>query len=366
MSISRLGMNGKPPFKPTFLGLFEPTVMLFGLTNAPAAFQHMMNDIFKDLLGVCIVIYLDDILIFSEHPSEHEGHVREVLRRLREHDLFLKPEKCRFNQSEVEYLGLIVGEGRVEMDKGKVSAVLDWPTPKKVKDIQAFLGFANFYRRFIGDFSKTVRPMTELLRKDTKWVWGQRQQEAFDELKRCFTTAPILAMPDLEKPFVLECDASDFATGAVLSQVGGDGQVHPIAFYSKSLNDAERNYEIYDKELLVIVRALGEWRHYLEGAKHPVDIVSDHKNLLYFSDSRTLTCRQARWSLFLSRFNYMIHHRPGHLGGKPDAMSHRPDLRPEGPDNAVSSPSKSRNKGRIALFQRQGTRGNPVGGRVQS
>ena len=255
----KAGDEWKAAFQ-THLGLFEPTVMLFGLTNAPAAFQHMMNDIFKDLLGVCVVIYLDDILIFSEHPGEHEGHVREVLRRLREHDLFLKPEKCRSNQSEVEYLGLIVGEGRVEMDKGKVSAVLDWPTPKKVKDIQAFLGFANFYRRFIGDFSKTVRPMTELLRKDTKWVWGQRQQEAFDELKRCFTTAPILAMPDLEKPFVLECDASDFATGAVLSQVGGDGQVHPIAFYSKSLNDAERNYEIYDKELLAIVRALGEWR----------------------------------------------------------------------------------------------------------
>lgn len=314
-------------------GHFEPTVMTFGLTNAPATFQHMMNDIFKDLIGVYVIIYLDDLLIFSEDESQHEEHVREVLKRLRENDLFCKPEKCRFKQTTVEYLGMLISKGTVAMDPGKVKAVVDWPIPKKVKDVQAFLGFANFYRRFIRDFSLIAKPLTSLLKKDVRWNWSTAQQAAFEELKRRFTTAPILAMPDMSRQFIVECDASDFATGAVLSQVGMDGLVHPVAFYSKSLNDAERNYEIYDKELLAIVRALDEWRHYLEGASYQIDIVSDHKNLLYFSKSRTLTRRQARWSLFLARFYFEIRHRPGRLGGKPDAMSRRPDLQPDGADN---------------------------------
>ena len=314
-------------------GHFEPTVMTFGLTNAPATFQHMMNDIFKDLIGVSVIIYLDDILIFSEDTNQHEAQVRQVLQRLADNDLFCKPEKCKFKQLEVEYLGLLISQGRIAMDPGKVRAVLDWPTPRKVKDIQAFLGFANFYRRFVKDFSKLAKPLTELLRKGVKWNWGDSQQQAFEALKRSFTEAPVLALPDLSKQFILECDASDFATGAVLSQLGPDGLVHPVAFYSKSLNEAERNYEIYDKELLAIVRALDEWRHYLEGAPERTDIVSDHKNLLYFSETRTLTRRQVRWSLFLSRFDFAIRHRPGRLGGKPDAMSRRVDHEPSDKDN---------------------------------
>ena len=314
-------------------GHFEPTVMTFGLTNAPATFQHMMNDIFKDLIGVYVIIYLDDLLIFSEDESMHDEHVREVLRRLRENDLFCKPEKCKFRQSTVEYLGLLISQGNVSMDPAKVAAVVDWPTPKKLKDVQAFIGFANFYRRFIRDFSHIVRPLTNLAKKDSKWVWGPDQQHAFDELKRQFTTAPILAMPDLDRPFTIECDASDFATGAVLSQKGKDDLLHPVAFLSKSLNDAERNYEIYDKELLAIVRALDEWRHYLEGAAYKLDIVSDHRNLLYFAEARRITRRQARWSLFLSRFNFEIRHKAGKLLGKPDALSRRPDLAPDVDDN---------------------------------
>lgn len=326
------GDEWKAAFR-TQAGHFEPTVMTFGLTNAPATFQHMMNDIFKDLIGVYVIIYLDDLLIFSEDESQHDEHVREVLKRLRENDLFCKPEKCKFKQTSVEYLGMIISQGKVAMDPAKVQAVLDWPTPKKVKDIQAFLGFANFYRRFIRDFSHIVKPLTTLLKKDVRWAWTENQQFAFDYLKRMFTTAPVLMMPDMSQQFIVECDASDFATGAVLSQEGDDGLIHPVAFFSKSLNDAERNYEIYDKELLAIIRALDEWRHYLEGASHKLDIVSDHKNLLYFSESRTLTRRQARWSLFLTRFDFTIRHRPGRLGGKPDAMSRRVDLQPEGEDN---------------------------------
>ena len=227
--------------------------MNFGLTNAPATFQHMMNDIFKDLQGTYVIVYLDDILIFSKDQASHTKHVREVLQRLRDNDLFCKPEKCEFFKSSVEYLGMIISEGRVSMDPAKVDAVASWPEPKKIRDVQAFLGFANFYRRFVAGFSALAQPLTKLLRKDSPWRWGEEEQKAFDVLKKAFTTAPILIMPDLKKPFTVECDASDFATGAVLSQVGEDGAMHPVAFFSKSLNDAERNYEIYDKELLAIV-----------------------------------------------------------------------------------------------------------------
>ena len=317
----------------TEFGLYEPTVMFFGMCNAPATFQRMMNDIFGDLINKCVVIYLDDIFIYSKDRESHVRHVREVLARLKKNDLFCKPEKCKFFQEKIEYLGHIVSKGHVEMDPVKIEAILDWPTPKKVKDVQKFLGFANFYRRFIGSFSKMAKPLTSMTRKGIKWDWGKEQQQAFDELKRAFTTTPIRIMPDPSKPYIIECDASDFATGAVLSQRGDDGKIHPVAFQSKSMNDAERNYEIYDKELLAIIRALEEWRHHLEGAEHKITILTDHKNLEYFEKAQTLTRRQARWSLFLTRFDFEIQHRPGRMGGKPDQLSRRVDHEPTVRDN---------------------------------
>jgi hypothetical protein len=215
------------------------------------------------------------------------------------------------------------------MDKGKLAGVLDWPIPKKVKEIQAFLGFANFYRRFIKDFSKIVRPITALLRKGQTWDWGDKQTEAFKELKEAFTQASVLGMPDPDLPLIIECDASDFATGAVLSQRDQDGKIHPIAFQSATMNNAEQNYKIYDKELLAIIRALEAWCHYLKGAQHKVIILSNHQNLQYFSTSKTLTRRQAHWSLFLNQFDFEIKHRPGRLGGKPDKLSRRADHEPD-------------------------------------
>ena len=209
------GDEWKAAFR-TRQGLFEPSVMGFGLTNAPATFQNMMNEIFKDLIDVFVIIYLDDILIFSDNKEDHVKHVQEVLKRLREHDLFCKPEKCEFFRKLVEYLGLIISKGRIAMDEGKVKAILEWPVPKNVKDIQAFLGFANFYRRFIEDFSGIVKPMTSLLRKDAPWKWTQAEEESFKTLKNRFTNAPVLVMPDMTKQFIVEADASDFATGAVL------------------------------------------------------------------------------------------------------------------------------------------------------
>lgn len=185
------------------------------------------------------------------------------------------------------------------MDPIKLSGVADWPTPKKLKDIQGFMGFANFYRRFIQDFSKIARHMNDLMKKNIPWEWGEKQIQSFEELKRWFTMAPILKMPDPAKQYRLECDASNYATGAVLSQQYSKNW-HPVAFQSKSFNETERNYETHDKELVAIIQALDEWRHYMEGQGIPVEIWTDHKNLEYFMKAQNLTRRQAQWALFLS------------------------------------------------------------------
>ena len=328
------GDEWKAAFR-TNRGLFEPLVMFFGLTNSPATFQTMMNDIFRDLIAEGVVcVYLDDILIFTKTLAEHRRVTRLVLERLRQHKLFLKPEKCEFEQTSIEYLGLVVSQGCVSMDPVKVAGVKDWPVPTNRKEVQSFLGFVNFYRRFIQDFSHHARPLFDLTKKDTTWHWGESQQAAFNKLKELITSAPVLIFPKDQQPFRLEADSSDFATGAVLSQfVEEDGKWHPISFYSKSLSPVERNYEIHDKEMLAIVRALDEWRHWLEGAHHKFEIWTDHKNLEYFRTARKLNRRQARWSLFLSRFDYELHHRPGRSMGKPDALSRRADHGTGGEDN---------------------------------
>ena len=321
----RAGDEWKAAFR-TNRGLFEPVVMFFGLTNSPATFQTMMNHLFKELIDEGVVaVYMDDILIFTESLAQHQQVVRRVLQVLRENNLFLKAEKCIFEQSTVEYLGLILSPGQVAMDPVKVSGVRDWPTPITVKEVQSFLGFVNFYRRFIQDFSHIARPLHNLTRKDEPWKWADEQQKAFEQLKEAITSTPILMHPDRDKPFRLEADSSNFATGAVLSQLHDDEKWHPIGFISKSLNEAERNYEIYDKELLAIIRGLQEFRHLLEGARHQVEILTDHRNLEYFMTAQSLNRRQARWSLFLSRFDIRITHRPGKSSTKPDALSRRAD-----------------------------------------
>ena len=276
-------------------GLFEPMVMFFGLTNSPATFQAMMNTLFRDLIASGkVVIYLDDILIFTRTLEEHREIVRQVLKVLRDNHLYLKPEKCDFEQSSIEYLGMIVEEGVIRMDPAKVAAITDWPKPTKKRELQSFLGFCNFYRRFIRDFSKIARPLYNLTKQDVPWHWDTEQQQAFDKLKEQVTSAPVLAMPNDEGQWRVEADASDYALGAVLSQEQ-NGKWHPVAFLSKSFNDAERNYEIYDKEMLAIMTALEEWRQYLLGTREPFEIWTDHLNLMYFREARKLNRRQARW-----------------------------------------------------------------------
>ena len=250
------GDEYKAAFK-TVLGLYEPLVMTFGLCNASVTFQTFMNQIFEDLLDTGqVVIYLDDILIFTHTIDQLDRLTRKVLERLEHHDLFLKPEKCFFDQKSIEYLGVIISEGRVKMDQAKVHGILNWPTPKTLKNIQAFLGFCNFYRCFVQDFSAIAHPLSQLTKKDTPFAWGDAQEKAFRALITAFTTAPVLALPDHMKPFRLIMDASAFTTGAILEQPDAFNRWHPIAYYSKSLQPTERNYEIHDLELLAIIRAL--------------------------------------------------------------------------------------------------------------
>lgn len=311
----------------THRGLYEALVMYFGFTNAPATFQAMMNELLKDLIQQGHVkVYLDDILIFTLTLEENLEITKVVLGRLKDNDLFAKPEKCFFFKKEIEYLGMIISHESIRMDPSKVSGVLEWPTPTRVKHVQAFLGLANFYRRFIKDFAKHSKPLTTLTKKEQKWSWGPEQEDAFQWLKDAFTSAPILKIPDDENPFRLETDASDFATGAVLSQLYPKTKLwHPVAFFSKSLNEHERNYDIYDKELLAIVRAMDEYRQHLEGHPHTIEIWSDHRNLTYFKTAQKLTRRQARWSLFLTRFNFLLQHKPGKTMLTADPLSRRPD-----------------------------------------
>ena len=199
-------------------GSFEPTVMFFGLTNSPATFQTMMNDLLRDLVvEEKVAVFIDDVMVATETEEGHDEIVEEVLRRLEENDLFVKPEKCVWKVREVGFLGVIIGEDGVKMEKEKVQGVIEWPVPKSMKDVQKFLGLANYYRWFVKDFAKIAKPLHEMMRKETKWSWGERQQKAFEKLKEKFTTEPVLVIPDLDKEIRVEADASDFVMGGVLS-----------------------------------------------------------------------------------------------------------------------------------------------------
>jgi transposase InsO family protein len=322
------GDEWKTAFK-TRYGSFEALVMPFGLTNAPATFQRFVNSIFHDMTDTQLIVYLDDIAIFAETLEELRRRTKEVLKRLRDNHLFLNPSKCHWEKTEIEYLGLIVGGGEVHMDPKKTDAIASWPAPKTVKELQAFLGFANFYRRFIHKYSEIARPLFNLLTKSKEWSWDEDQQGAFQELKSAFKEEVVTLLPDPEKPYFLETDSSDYAQGGVLSQTNDEGSLKPIAFFSKTMLPAERNYDIHDKELLAIVKCFKEWRQYLEGSKHQVTVYSDHRALKTFMTNKTLNRRQARWSTFLAEFDFQIEFRPGKQNSKPDLLSRRPDLKPE-------------------------------------
>src|ERR1700709_2593277 len=282
----REGDEWKAAFR-TNQGLFEPLVMYFGLTNSPATFPTMMNDIFQDLImSGNVMVYLADILIAHSDLSQHHELVREVLRRLWEHKLYLRPEKCEFKRLSIEYLGVIILHNHVEMDPVKEAGVYASPPPVNKKDVQQFIGFTNFYWRFIWDFSDIARPLFDLTAKGKVWAWTEREVSAFQSLKDTVTSDPVLILPDESRMYRLEADSSNFASGAILSQESSDSKWHPMVLFSKSFSPVQCNYTIHDKEMLAIVRSLEEWGHFLEGSQLLVEIWTDHKNLEYFQKSQ--------------------------------------------------------------------------------
>ena len=292
-------------------GLFEPTVMFFGLTNSPATFQHMMDDIFRDLInqGV-LIVYIDDLLIFTETLEQHRKITQEVLKRLRKHKLFLKLSKCRFEASEVDFLGMVIKHGEITMAREKVQAVADWPTPKNLRDVRSFMQFCNFYRAFVPNFAELVIPLNELTKKGVPFEWTNEREMAMQSLKKAIAQDVVPSFPVPGAKLRLEVDASNYAMGAVLHQIV-DGKPRPLGFFSKTMVPAERNYQIYDKEMLGLMRALEHWRHFLKNTPTQFDVWTDHSNLQYFREPQKLNLRQAGWYSTLADFNFKLHHRPG-------------------------------------------------------
>ena len=290
----------------THMGLFEYKVLPFGLSNAPAAFQREMQRLIGHLDFV--LVYLDDILIFSRDPAEHAKHLRTVLELLRTHKLYAKMSKCSFFKDELPFLGYVVGKNGVAMDSAKVKTIMDWPEPSSPKDLKSFLGLCNYFKRFIQGYSLLVAPLTRLTSTSVVFGFGQAERAAFLELKKCLTSAPVLALPNPTQPFEVVCDASGFGAGAVLLQNG-----RPVAFHSYKFNSAECNYSPGEQELLAVIKALERWRCYLEGAEGGVTVVTDHQpnTFLHTKPAVQLSRRQTHWMEFLSRFDFVWEYRKG-------------------------------------------------------
>ncbi|KAK1681376.1 hypothetical protein QYE76_042224 [Lolium multiflorum] len=310
-----LGDEWKTAFK-TKLGLYEWLVMPFGLSNAPSTFMRLMNHILRPLIGKSVVVYFDDILIYSKNLEDHVQHVREVLCILRHEKLFANLPKCHFAQNKLVFLGFVVSANGIEVDSSKVEAIHNWPTPTNVGQVRSFHGLAGFYRRFVKDFSTIACPLNELTKKNVPFVWGKAQQKAFDELKKRLTEAPLLALPDFAKTFEIECDASGLGIGGVLMQNG-----KPVAYYSEKLDGARLNYPIYDKELYALVRVLEVWQHYLWPKEFVIH--SDHESLKYLKSQHNLNKRHAKWVEFIESFPYVIKYKKGKENVVADALSRK-------------------------------------------
>jgi hypothetical protein len=300
---------------------FEFLKMLFGLKSAPSTFQRLMNRVFLGLIGTRCFVYLDDIVLFAETLQEHNERLREVFERLRQFNLKIEPDKCEFLKTEISYLGHIVtGEG-VRPDPNKVRAIKDFPIPKNATDVKSFLGLAGYYRKFIPQFSKIAKPLNDLLKKNHLWSWEQEQRDSFRSLQTALTQEPVLQYPDFTKPFVLTCDASGYAIGAILSQ-GKIGHDKPISFASRTLNKAEQNYSTIEKELTAIVWACRHFRPYLLG--RTFTIVTDHKPLTWMFSVKDPSSRLLRWRLLLEEFDYTIEYKAGSKNVNADALSRNP------------------------------------------
>jgi hypothetical protein len=314
----------------TRFGLYEFTVLPFGLTNAPPTFMRLMHSILGPYLDKFVVVFLDDICIFSSNAEDHLHHIDTVLKTLAAHNLKVKLSKCSFGRQELEFLGHLISRQGVRPDPRKLQAVRDWPIPKDTTEVRQFLGFTNFYRKFVKDFSTIAAPLTDLTKSTVPFRWDVDTQSSFDALKNALCSAPVLVLPHTgpDATFTLYTDASTFAVGAVLLQEHNSA-LHPVAFESRKLNPHERNYPVHELELLAVVHGLRTFRHYLEGCKR-FNTVTDHDTLRHFFGQKDLSRRQARWLEFLAPYaNSMdIVYRRG-TENQADALSRRPDLKSE-------------------------------------
>lgn len=309
-------------------GLYEFLVMPFGLCNAPATFQALMNDVLRPFLRRFVLVFFDDILIYSSSLAEHLRHVRTVLTMLHQHRLFVKRSKCAFGVDSISYLGHIISATGVAMDPDKVRAVADWPTPRSARAVRGFLGLAGYYRKFVKEFGTIAALLTALLKKEG-FAWTEASTAAFTTLKNAVTTAPVLALPDFSQPFVVECDASTYGFGAVLLQ----GQ-HPVAFFSRPVAPRHQSLAAYERELIGLVLAIRHWRPYLWGRRFLVR--TDHYSLKFLLDQRLATIPQHHWVGKLLGFNFSVEYKVGSTNTVADALSRR-DTK-EGAVLAISGP----------------------------
>ncbi|XP_041987906.1 uncharacterized protein LOC121739485 [Aricia agestis] len=324
-------------------GHFQFNRMPFGLKNAPSTFQKLMNTCLSGLQGSRCFVYLDDIVIYSFDLESHIDNLKAVFDRLRKFNLKLQPEKCQFLRKEVVYLGHTIGEDGVRPNPKITEAVTKFPTPKSPKDIKSFLGLVSYYRRFIPNFSKIAKSLTNLLKKDAPFSWKEEQQLAFETLKQSLISAPILAYPDFSQPFILTCDASNYAISAILSQ-GPVGRDRPIAYSSRTLNKAEINYSVTEKECLAIVFGTKVFRPYLFGRRFK--IITDHKPLNWLFNCKDPGSRLIRWRLKLEEFDYEIQYKKGKINTNADALSRYPvnpvnPVQPEKTDSLYPNPTES-------------------------
>ncbi|KAL4341455.1 hypothetical protein GQ457_08G021100 [Hibiscus cannabinus] len=290
----------------TRYGHYEFLVMPFGLTNAPAAFMDLMNRVFRPYLDKFVVVFIDDILVYSKSEAEHRDHLRIVLQTLQDKQLYAKLNKCEFWLSQVSFLGHVVSASGIQVNLKKIQAIVEWRSPKNVGEVRSFLGLAGYYRRFVKGFSMLASPLTKLLRKETPFEWTEKQQRSFDQLKHVLTHAPVLVQPESGKDFTVYSDASHLGLGCVLMQ---EGKV--VAYASRQLKPHELNYPTHDLELAAIVFALKIWRHYLYGEK--CYLFTDHKSLKYLLTQKELNLRQRRWMELLKDYDLVIDYHPAQL-----------------------------------------------------
>lgn len=302
----------KTAFK-THLGHYEFLVMPFGLTNAPATFQCVMNEVFRDYIGDFVLVFFDDILIYSPTMENHVLHLKKVFQRLQNNQLYVKLSKCAFGQSQIEYLGHIISGEGVSADKKKIEAMCSWPVPKNLKSLRGFIGLTGYYRRFVKNYGSICKPLTNLLKKGA-YVWSQEAEAAFTHLKEAMCNTPVLRLPDFTKHFAVETDACKTGVGAVLMQEG-----RPIAFFSQAISPRDMGLSTYEKELLAVVLAVQKWRGYLLGRRFVIR--TDQEALKYLLSQKITTIVQQKWLTKLLGYDYSIEYKKGKENVVADPLS---------------------------------------------